>query len=62
MINVQFSDKSKTKIVSYFAGPQDTETHDFLGKVELNDPLWAEFYNAIPEFSRHGLPQPTDQV
>ncbi|RXA95579.1 hypothetical protein EQP49_13065 [Yersinia sp. 2105 StPb PI] len=58
MINVQFSDKKKTKIVSYFSGSQDTEAHDFLGEIESSDPLWAEFYDAIPESSRHGLPAP----
>ncbi|WP_227732545.1 hypothetical protein [Yersinia proxima] len=58
MINVQFSDKSKTKIVSYFAGPQDPEAHDFLGEVETNDPVWKEFYYLMPESFRVELPAP----
>lgn len=62
MINVQFADDNKTKIISYFASPQSSEWYDFLGEVDASDPRWAEFYSAIPESSRHGLPQPTDQA
>lgn len=40
---IQYSDESKSKIVSEFAGPQDPDVYSNLGEVEDDDPLYLEF-------------------
>ncbi len=59
MINVQFEDSSKTKIIAYFAAPQNPDVLPNIGTVEASDERWAAFYYAVPEPARWGLPAPT---
>ncbi|WP_404273715.1 hypothetical protein [Yersinia intermedia] len=48
-IYVQFSDATKTVIVSLFGNPQDPEHYPYQGTVEDSDPRYAVFWNALPE-------------
>ena len=58
MIHVNFSNKEKTKIVSYFSCAQDADAYPNQGTVEASDPLWITFYESIGEWNREGLPAP----
>lgn len=55
---VQFSDESKTVIVSYFASPQDPSHYLNYGDIELDDPRWGEFYKTMSPVI-DDLPEPT---
>ena len=48
IIYVQFSDATKTKIVTVFGGPQNPDDFDFLGEVEDDDPMYLDFINPQP--------------
>lgn len=55
---VQFSDGSKTKIVSWFsATPPMPEQFSNLGEVEVTDPKWKAYYDSINQLSP-GMPEP----
>lgn len=43
MINVQFSDSSKTKIISVFHSPQDEVIYPHQGTLQDTDPLYIAF-------------------
>jgi hypothetical protein len=52
-VNVQFSDASKTKIVSAFCGPQDPEFYPNQGEIDSDDARYVSF---IAEIRDAGLP------
>ncbi len=57
-IHVQFSDESKSAIVSCFQSPQDPKHWSCLGEVEASDPRWHDYYNAMPQYARAYWPAP----
>jgi hypothetical protein len=58
MLYVQFTDTSKTEILSIFGSPQDEEVYPNQGQVELSDPLYKAYYEAQPSIAQMGLPVP----
>jgi len=58
LLNVQFSDSTKSKVIAYFAGQQDPAAYQNLGTVLTSDAMWATFYNAAGG-AQSGLPAPT---
>ena len=46
MAHVQFSDETKTKIISWFNCQQDASEWDNLGEVEDDDPRLVEFFDS----------------
>lgn len=57
-VNVQFADASKSKIISYFASPQDPESFENLGTVDLSSDLWRDYYESLPSLAQNGMPAP----
>lgn len=57
-LHVQFSDLSKTAIISWFCGPQDSETYANLGTVESSSPIWKYYYDSLPLMISQGMPAP----
>ncbi|MCB5309201.1 hypothetical protein [Yersinia massiliensis] len=55
---VQFSDPKKTEIIAYLGSGQDPKDFPNQGEVELDDPLWAIFYDKVHMWG-DGLPPPT---
>ncbi|HIC7208534.1 hypothetical protein [Burkholderia stabilis] len=58
-VNIQFSDSTQTKIISYFAGPQDETVYPNQAVIDTDDVRWKEFYDSLPAISQRGLPPPT---
>lgn len=58
ILNVQFSDSTETRIVSYFASPQIDSVFANLGTVDTSDPRWLTFYDALPAGVGLGIPAP----
>ncbi len=58
MVYVQFTDKTKSEICSFF-GSEPTEETPNWGTVNTNDVRYKEFFDSLPEFIRDGLPIPT---
>ncbi|WP_175908353.1 hypothetical protein [Burkholderia sp. BCC1640] len=57
---VQFSDSTESKIVGYFASPQDESNYPNIGNVETSDARWAAFVESLGSEGA-GLPTPTPQ-
>jgi len=59
MLNViaQFSDATKSTIITYFASPQDPELYPNIGVVDISDKRWADFYQSVGG-ENSGLPAP----
>lgn len=55
---VQYSDPTKTTIISCFANAQDPTIYPNQGSVALNDSRYAAFFNGLPVLSRTYLPTP----
>ncbi|SET76748.1 hypothetical protein [Pseudomonas graminis] len=49
MVNVQFLDADKKKVIAYLASPQDDEQWPNQGKVEGDDPRLIEYLSTAPE-------------
>lgn len=58
---VQFSDADEKVIVTVFANEQDTETFKNQGQVDLSDPRYAAFFNALPPLAQQGMPSPESE-
>lgn len=50
-INVQFSDSTKSTIISAFSCPQDSEVYPNQGQVDATDPMWHTYYADLPASS-----------
>jgi hypothetical protein len=59
LINVLFTDSTKTVVQGYFGSPQDPEAWPNQGQIDTSDPLWEAYYNSLPKEMRDGLPVPT---
>ncbi len=59
LINVQFADESEAKIVSYFAGPQDSAEYPNQGTVQTDDDRWKAFYETVSSEIRPYVPSPS---
>lgn len=57
-INVQFSDGTKTTIVSYFGSAQDSDIYPNLGAIDSSDLRWKSYYGAQPTLVQPYLPTP----
>lgn len=57
-IYVQY-DEGHTKIIAYFASPQDVDIYPNQGVTTTSDPLYHEFFSSLPYFAQISLPQPT---
>ncbi|SPA44825.1 conserved hypothetical protein [Cupriavidus taiwanensis] len=57
-MHVQFETSEETRIISYFASPQDAEVWPNIGEVQQDDVRWAAFYDAQPESALTMLPPP----
>ncbi|AJX62320.1 Uncharacterised protein [Burkholderia pseudomallei] len=57
---VQFSDADNKVISAVFANEQDSSAFPNQGRVDLSDPRYASFFNALPALARQGMPSPTD--
>jgi hypothetical protein len=60
-IYVQFSDASKTKLVSIFGAPQDATAWPNQGVVDSSDPRYLAYYQSVPSAALLGLPPPSGQ-
>lgn len=49
MVNVQFSNKEKTEIISIFGSQQDTNSCENQGEVNEDDPRLRIFLNSLPD-------------
>jgi hypothetical protein len=58
LINVQFSDSVKTKIIAYFGAPQNEDAYPNQATVDVSDARWSTFYNAMPDEVKAALPSP----
>ncbi|TFH81815.1 hypothetical protein [Pseudomonas kribbensis] len=58
-IYVNFPDPEKTIIDAFFSSEPDPNYWPNAGTVESDDPRWAVFYYAQPEFIQGFLPTPT---
>jgi hypothetical protein len=56
-VNVQFTDSTKTAILSYFGAPQDPTVYANLGTTDTDSSMWATFYAAMGG-AISGLPEP----
>jgi len=54
---VQFSDADESTIIVFFASPQDPDTYENLGVVDLSDQRWIDFYQSVGG-ENSGLPAP----
>jgi hypothetical protein len=59
MLNIQFSDSTKTVIATYFGNPQDPDIYSNQGQVSTADPMWRNYYSSLPASVQQWLPQPT---
>ncbi|AIT19940.1 MULTISPECIES: hypothetical protein [pseudomallei group] len=55
---VQFSDADEKIIIAVFANEQDSETFPHQGQVDLTDPRFAAFFNALPHLAQQGMSSP----
>lgn len=58
MINVQFSDDSNTRVVSYFGSRQDPDFYENIGEIEASNLRWLAYYESINKWDRTALPVP----
>ncbi|AHE31123.1 hypothetical protein [Burkholderia pseudomallei] len=55
---VQFSDADEKVITAVFANEQDREVFPNQGKIDLTDPRYAAFFNALPRLAQQAIPSP----
>jgi len=58
MINIQYSDETKTSIISYFACKQDESIYPNQFTIEQSSEEWKLFYNSQESFIQSMLPPP----
>lgn len=49
MVNVQFTNKEKTEIISIFGSQQDPNSCENQGEVNKDDPRLRVFLNSLPD-------------
>lgn len=59
LINVQFSDSTKSTVIAYFADLQQSVGYPNSGAVDTDSAAWATFYNDLPASMQSALPAPT---
>ncbi len=57
-IHVQFADETEEVIVSCFLSQPDPEYWHYLGEVEVTDPRWHVYYEAMPVHAKQCWPSP----
>lgn len=55
---VQFTDADEKVISAVFANEQDISAFPNQGQVDLSDPRYASFFNALPALARQWMPSP----
>lgn len=60
IVNVQFSDKNETSVISYFSDIQsDLEAYPYQGEIEVSDERWEKYYHSQPAFVQMMIPAPS---
>ncbi|MBR7961260.1 hypothetical protein KDW41_12470 [Burkholderia vietnamiensis] len=61
IVNVNFSDGSKTEIVGYFNAKQDNSVWPNSDQIGVDDPRWAAYFNKQPDEVKPFLPPPVQE-
>jgi hypothetical protein len=55
----QYSDDSKTTVISVFSSPQDIDEYPNSEELDISSQAYKAFYNSMPDDTKTSIPTPT---